>query len=123
LVGLKLVYGFYAVVLLFLLFASDRWIESLLNSLTIFGGVYLLWQFRSQLTPVTVIYGFCGLGLLLASGGTMSLSRLAYGIVPLSIALGMFLSRHPRCGYLILGAFATLLARLAVRFAQEMWVG
>lgn len=56
-------------------------------------------------------------------GGTISLSRLAYGIVPLNIAIGVLLSRHPRQGYLILGAFMTLLAKIAVGFAQERWVG
>jgi hypothetical protein len=61
--------------------------------------------------------------LLLASGGTISLGRLAYGIVSLSVAFGVFLSRHPRQGYLSLGVFAILLGRLALKFAQELWVG
>ena len=89
----------------------------------VLGGGYVLWRLHTQLTPVIVTYGFCGIGLLLASGGTISLSRLAYGIVPLNIAIGLLLSRHPRQGYLILGAFVALLAKIAVGFAQERWVG
>ncbi|WP_392536080.1 mannosyltransferase family protein [Nostoc sp. C117] len=119
----KLVYGFYALVLLLLVLANEQWVNNLLNIVMVLGGGYVLWHLHRQLTPVTVIYGFCGIGLLLASGGTISLSRLAYGIVPLSVAIGVLLSRHQRQGYLILGFFVTLLAKIAVGFAQEHWVG
>ena len=47
----------------------------------IFGGIYLLWLLRRELSLITVVYGFWGLGILLASGGTISLNRLSYGIV------------------------------------------
>ncbi len=121
--SVKLFYAFYALILFLLILASEEWINNLLNLAMVLGGGYVLWCLHTQLTPVTVIYGFCGIGLLLASGGTISLSRLAYGIVPLNIAIGVLLSRHPRQGYLILGAFVTLLAKIAVGFAQERWVG
>ncbi|MDF5716009.1 MAG: mannosyltransferase family protein [Rhizonema sp. NSF051] len=121
---LKVVGGFYYALILFLLIVADDWfIYNLLNAVTILGGSYVLWRLRTQLTLVAFIYGFCGIGLLLASGSTISLSRLSYGIVSLSVALGLLLSRHPRWGYLILGCFAVLLSRLAVRFAQKLWVG
>lgn len=119
----KIIYGFYSSVLFLLLLAPEDFINRLLNVFMVVGGSYSLWHCRSKLTPVTLIYGFCGIGLLLASGGTISLSRLAYGIVPLSIAMGVMLSRYPRQGYFVLGLFITLLARLAVGFAQEQWVG
>lgn len=119
----KVIYGFYALVLFLLILANAELINNLLNVFMVLGGGYILWCFRSHLTPVTVIYGFCGIGLLLASGGTISLSRLAYGIVPLSVAIGVLLSRHPRQGYLALGLFVTLLVKLAIGFAQELWVG
>ncbi|NMG22707.1 mannosyltransferase family protein [Brasilonema bromeliae] len=115
----KVDYGFAALVFLLWILAGDP----LINAIAIFGSVYLLWQLRAQLTPVTVIYGFCGIGLLLASGSTISLSRLVYGIVSPSVALGVLLSRYPRWGYLMLSFFAILLASFAVRFAQELWVG
>ncbi|WP_341524916.1 mannosyltransferase family protein [Nostoc sp. UHCC 0302] len=121
--SVKLIYSFYALVLFLLIVANEQLINNLLNAFMVLGGSYVLWHLRTQLTPVTFIYGFCGIGLLLASGGTISLSRLAYGIVPLSVAIGIVLSRHPRQGYLILGLFVTLLAKIAVGFAQEHWVG
>ncbi len=119
----KLVYGFYALIVFLLVLASEQWMNNLLNLFMVLGGAFVLWRLHRQLTTVTVTYGFCGIGLLLASGGTISLSRLAYGIIPLSIAIGLFLSRHPRQGYFILGLFVTLLAKIAVGFAQEHWVG
>ncbi|MEI2581986.1 mannosyltransferase family protein [Scytonema sp. PRP1] len=115
--------GFYTLISFLLILADDWFIYNLLNAAVILGGGYMLWHLRTQLTPVTVMYGLCGISLLLASGGTISLGRLAYGIVSLSIAFGVFLSRHPRQGYLSLGVCAILLGRLALKFAQELWVG
>ncbi|MBD2452260.1 hypothetical protein H6G76_35205 [Nostoc sp. FACHB-152] len=117
--SIKMGYGFVALVLFLWLLAGDP----LINTITIIGSGYLLWHLRSQLTPVTVIYGFCGLGLIFVSGGTWSLSRIAYGIVPLSVALGILLSRYTRWGNITLAFFAILLATFAVRFAQNLWVG
>jgi Gpi18-like mannosyltransferase len=119
----KLIYALYAVVLLLLLLADEYWIYNLLNALMFLGGGYLLWHFRHQFTSVTILYGLSGLGLLLISGGTISLGRIAYGIVPLNVAIGVWLSKNPRQGYLVLGMFATLLVKLAIGFAQEVWVG
>jgi Gpi18-like mannosyltransferase len=115
----KVDYGFAVLVLLLWLLAGDP----LINTVSVLGSGYLLWRLRTQLTPVTVSYGFCGLGLLLASGGTWSLSRLVYGIVSPSVALGVLLSHHPRWGYLMLFFFAILLATFSIRFAQNLWVG
>ncbi|MGH8001443.1 MAG: mannosyltransferase family protein [Brasilonema sp.] len=115
----KVDYGFATLVFLLWILAGDP----LINTVAIFGSAYLLWQLRTQLTPVTVIYGFCGIGLLLASGSTISLSRLVYGIVSPSVGLGVLLSRYPRWGYLTLLFFTILLASFAVRFSQELWVG
>jgi Gpi18-like mannosyltransferase len=116
-------YAGYAIIILSLIIADQGLINNLLNVSMILGSTYLLWYFRQQLTPVMVVYGFCGIGLLLASGGTISLSRLAYGIVPLSAAIGICLSRYPRQAYLVMGLFITLLGKLAIGFAQEIWVG
>lgn len=63
-----------------------------------------------------------GLGLILFSGVNWSLSRLAYDIVSLNVALDMLLSRHCRWGYLILLFFAILFASFSIRFAQKLWV-
>jgi Gpi18-like mannosyltransferase len=114
----KVGYGFCALVLFLWLLAGDQ----LINTAMVLGGGYLLWQLRTQLSLVTVIYGFCALGLILASGGTWSISRIAYGIVSLSIALGVLLERYPRWGYATMGFFTILLASFAVRFAQHLWI-
>jgi Gpi18-like mannosyltransferase len=115
----KVDYSFAALIFLLWILVGDP----LINTVTVIGSIYLLWQLRTQLTPVTVIYGICGLALLLISGGTWSLSRLVYGIVSPSIALGVLLSQHPRWGYITLFFFAVILASFSIRFAQELWVG
>lgn len=115
----KVDYGFAALFFLLWILAGDP----LINTLAVFGSAYLLWKLRTQLTPVTVIYGLCGIGLLLASGSTISLSRLVYGIVSPSVALGILFSRYPRWGYLTLLFFTILLISFSIRFAQELWVG
>lgn len=117
--AIKTGYGFAALVLFLWLLAGDP----LINTITVVGGAYLLWHLRTQLTPITLIYGFCGLGLIFVSGGTWSLSRIAYGIVSLSVALGILLSRYARWGKITLAFFALLVATFAIRFAQNLWVG
>jgi Gpi18-like mannosyltransferase len=117
------IYAAYVFVITLFIIADQTVINNLLNVLMVLGSSYLLWKFRQQLTPVMVIYGFCGVGLLLASGGTISLSRLAYGIVPLNISIGVWLSRFPRQAYFILGLFIILLVKLAIGFSHEVWVG
>ncbi|MDJ0600202.1 MAG: hypothetical protein QNJ37_15350 [Crocosphaera sp.] len=97
--------------------------DALLNTLSVLGGLVLLWCCRQHLAPLAYVYGLCGLGLLLSSGGTISLNRLAYGIVSVSIALGLSLSRSPRWGYFTLGFFSLLLVTFSLRFAQHQWVG
>ena len=96
--------------------------DPLLNTVSVLGGAFLLWHFRHQLSAVIVIYGLCGIGLLLSSGGTISLNRLAYGIIPLSIALGVLLSRHRRWGYCTMGFFCLNLILFSIRFTQDLWV-
>ena len=77
---------------------------------------------RKRLSLVVYIYGLFALGLLLSSGGTISLNRLAYGIISLSIALGVTVSRSPRWGYFVIGFFSLLLITFSLRFAQNQWV-
>ncbi|WP_245824249.1 mannosyltransferase family protein [Planktothrix tepida] len=114
----KFDYSFCFLLFILWLIAGDP----LLNTSIILGSGYLLWYLRYELSLVAVNYGFCALGLLLASGGTISLSRLAYGIVSVSLALGVMLSHHRRWGYVTLGFFTLLLISFSVRFAQHLWV-
>lgn len=115
----KVDYGFSVLILIFWLIAGDP----LINTVSVIGCAYLVWELRKELSPVTATYGLCGLALILASGGTLSLSRIVYGIVSASIALGLFLSRRPRWGYLTIGYFVILLATFSIRFAQKLWLG
>ena len=112
-------YSFGALVLLFWIVAGDP----LINTVTILGGTYLLWHLRHKLTPANFMYGCLGIGLLLASGGTISLSRLTYGITSLSVALGLLLSENLRWAYQTLFFFTILLVAFSLRFAQNQWVG
>jgi Gpi18-like mannosyltransferase len=96
--------------------------DPLINVVMTIGGGLAIWKLRDRLTPVTSIYGLMALAMLLASGGTISLNRLTYGIVSVSIAFAMLLSNKPRWGYLVMGIFAILLSSYAVRFAQNLWV-
>ena len=111
-------YGFCLLCLILWLLGGDP----LINLVMFFGGAYLLWYLRHQLSLVTVLYGFCGLGLIISSGATLSLSRIIYGIVSLSVALGLLLSRHQRWGYATMGFFCLLTITMSIRFAQKLWV-
>ncbi|TAF58172.1 MAG: hypothetical protein EAZ60_04485 [Oscillatoriales cyanobacterium] len=88
----------------------------------IFGSGYLLWFFRKKLTTIVLTYGFCSLALLLNSGALRSVNRYAYGVVALSIALGLLLAAKPRWGYGLMGFFGIFLLYVSVRFAGWLWV-
>ncbi len=91
--------------------------------LMFFGGGYVLWRMRSQLPRVAVVYGFCSLAMLFSSGSVVnSVNRYAYGIVSLSFALGVLLSRYPRWGYATIGVFALLSVYFSIRFSWGLWV-
>jgi Gpi18-like mannosyltransferase len=91
--------------------------------LMFFGGGFVLWRMRSQLPRVAVVYGFCSLAMLFSSGSVVnSVNRYAYGIVSLSFALGVLLSRYPRWGYLTMGIFALLSIYFSIRFSWGLWV-
>ena len=87
-----------------------------------FGGAYLLWYFRSQLSLTVITYGFCSLAVIFTTGRTESAERYAYGIVSIAITFGILLSRYPRYGYIAVAFFSLLLAIYAMRFSQGIWV-
>jgi Gpi18-like mannosyltransferase len=97
-------------------------ISALSRIVMIFGSGYLLWFFRKRLTSIVLTYGFCSLALLLNAGALRSVNRYAYGIVPLSIALGLLLAAKPRWGYGLMGLFGVFLLYVSVRFASWLWV-
>jgi hypothetical protein len=96
---------------------------SVIRVVMLFGGGYLLWHLRFKLPSVAVAYGFCSLALLLSVRSLNSFNRFAYGIVSLSLALGVLLACHPRWGYGTMVLFAMLLVSFSIRFAWWYWVG
>ena len=97
-------------------------ISSISRIVMIVGSGYLLWFFRKRLTSIVVIYGFCSLALLVNSGALSSVHRYTYGVVALSIALGLLLAAKPRWGYGLMGLFGVFLLYVSVRFASWLWV-
>lgn len=87
-----------------------------------FGSAYLLWHFRTKLPRVAVAYGFCSLALIQSTGALNSIGRYVFGLVSLSLALGILLSIHPRWGYGIISFFAIMLTYFSIRFTWWHWV-
>ena len=94
----------------------------LINTAIAFGGIYLLWYFRSQLSNTLVTYGICSYAVILSTGRTTSIERYVYAIVSVAVSLGIVLSRYPRTGYIVSAFFALLLILYSLRFAQHLWV-
>lgn len=115
----KVDYGFGVLMVGLWLLAGDP----LINTVVVGGTAYFLWKFRQELSPATFYYGVCGIALLMASGGTWSLSRLVYGIFPSIICLGIALAKNSRWQSMTFGFFAILLVTFSIRFAQKLWVG
>jgi Gpi18-like mannosyltransferase len=96
--------------------------ENLMRIVMFFGGGYLLWHLRAKLPLIAIAYGFCSLGLIQATGALSSVSRYAYGIVSLSLGLGVLFAAHPRWGYAVISFFAVVLVYVAIKFAWWHWV-
>ncbi len=111
-------YAFFVLLILLWLTAGDP----LLNTMSIVGGSYLLWRLRQTLGVLLSSYGLGTMLMLITSGSTASLNRYAYGIISLSLALGILLCRHPRWGYGTITFFVVLLISFSARFAQHLWV-
>lgn len=95
--------------------------DSLIKLIMFLGGGYLLWHLRNKLPLVALAYGVFSLAIIGYSGVLQSVSRYVYAIASLSLALGLVLANHPRWGYAIIGFFALLLGRYAIRFAWWDW--
>lgn len=96
--------------------------DSLIKVVMVFGGGYLLWHYRTQLNNVVIIYGFCSLLMLIFSGSLASINRYAYGIVSLSLALGLLFSKQQRWKYVVFIWFIILLFVYAINFTIWNWV-
>ena len=111
-------YGIFILWILLWLMAE----ENLVRITIIYGGVCLLWLSRKAIPLVTVIYGFFTYLLIFNTGLTLSVERYVYGIVSLSIALGLIVNRYPRWGYMIMSLFTLVLAKFSIIFAQKLWL-
>ncbi|MGB5962161.1 MAG: mannosyltransferase family protein [Coleofasciculaceae cyanobacterium] len=102
------------------------WQHSALKELTkvvmFFGGGYLLWYLRRELSRTTLFYGVCSLALIFNSGAMWSINRYAYAIVSLWVAFGLLLSRNRRWGYAVLGLCGIVLFDFSIRFAWWRWI-
>ena len=96
-------------------------VANVIKLVMFFGGAYLFWHLRNELSRVAFIYGFCSFALILASGSS-SAQRYAYGTVSLSLALGVLIARYARWGYAIISLFSVLLVAFSIRFACGLWV-
>ncbi|MEH1768688.1 MAG: hypothetical protein V7L27_17185 [Nostoc sp.] len=115
---MKFRYGLYFLWLLLWILTGDEIVKIAL----VFGGIYLLWFSRAKIPLVTVVYGFSSFALILNTGITPSAERYAYGIISLSMAFGLLLTRYPRWGYPIMYFFAILMFTFSIRFARDLWV-
>jgi len=88
----------------------------------VFGACSLLWYLRKRLSITIICFSFCSLALLITSGALQSVERYVYGIVPLSIGLGLLLVGRPLWGYGLMGLFGIFLLRFSVKFASWVWV-
>ncbi|MBF2063399.1 MAG: hypothetical protein IGS39_03035 [Calothrix sp. C42_A2020_038] len=111
-------YGFLILLIALWVIASDPLIQIVL----VFGGLYLLWHFRSSLPWVAVIYGFFSYAIALNTGLTASVDRYVYAIAPVFIACGFLFAKYPRCGYAVMGFCGFILTTYCVRFAQDLWL-
>ena len=102
--------------------ASSAFI-ALTKIVTFFGGTYLLWYSRTKISRVATIYGFCSIAMIIASGSVLSIERFVYAIVPIAIALGLLLSRHPKWGYATMGLFSLMLIYYSMRSSWGLWIG
>jgi len=98
------------------------WGDGFVKATLILGGGWLLWWQRRSLSPVLTLYGAFSLLLILFAGSPVSSDRYAYGIVSLSIAVGLLLDRFPRWGVPVLTLVAIILVGFSLRFAQLRWV-
>ncbi len=96
--------------------------DPLLRLSMVIGGVFGLWYTRHQLTATPWFYGLFSLGIIFAPGRTISVVRHLYGVISISLALGLVLAQSPRYRLGLLAFFGLLLVLFSIRFAQHLWV-
>ncbi len=85
-------------------------------------AIWLMWNFRKKINSMLLIYSCCFLIFLTLTGTKASLHRHIYTIAPMSLALGILFSTHPRTGYISIASFGCLLLFYSIRFAWWDWI-
>jgi len=88
----------------------------------VWGGAVLLGLARRELGLLLSVYGWVSWALVLSAGRSDSSERLVYSSAALAIAFGVWLARHRRWVWPLGSFMALVLATLALRFAQQLWV-
>ena len=96
--------------------------EGMLPAVLVFGGVYLAWRYRDRLPAGALTYTAASFAILFLSGFAASAARYVYGIGPLALAAGWWLTERPRWAWALVIYSAILLAVLARTFALGLWV-
>ncbi len=96
--------------------------EPLIKLALVFGGLYLLWLYRTQIPFVATVYGFFSFAIALNTGLTASVERYVYAIAPVFFASGLLFAKYPRWGYAVMTFCGLILALYCVRFAQDFWL-
>jgi Gpi18-like mannosyltransferase len=96
--------------------------EPLIKLVLIFGGLYLLLLYRTQIPLVANVYGFFSFAIALNTGLTASVERYVYAIAPVFFAVGLLFAKYPRWGYAVMTFCGLILALYCVRFAQDFWL-
>ena len=85
-------------------------------------AVGVLIRFGRTLGTVASVYALLVLLLLLASGSLTSVDRYLFGLVPVTLGVGFWLTEHPRLARLYLVVSALLMASAMTRLLTGQWV-
>ncbi len=88
----------------------------------VFGGEYLLWYWRKQLSLTVLIYGLGSLLLILFSSAVGSNDRDTYGSVAWSISMSLLFAQHQSWSLSILAVCGIVLSVFASQFALNVWI-
>lgn len=96
--------------------------DPLLKLAMVVGSILVFWRARRELTTTPWFYGLFSLAIIFAPGRTISVVRHLYGVISISLALGMVLARAPRYRTGLVAFLGLLLVLFSIRFAQHQWV-
>ncbi len=98
------------------------WGKEQLTFLFVFLGGGLVVRYRARFGVAATAYALAALAIIVFSGKPFSAERLAFGIVPLGVALGMFWRRFPAFGAAALAVTGSRLPLYALRYAAGFFI-